>query len=59
LAAEGIECEVIDLRTISPLDMDAILASLEKTGRLVVVEEGHKSFGVGAEIGARVSGAGI
>ncbi len=54
LAAEGVECEVIDLRTISPLDMDTILASLEKTGRLVIVEEGHKSFGVGAEISARV-----
>ena len=54
LAAEGVECEVIDLRTISPLDMDTILASLEKTGRLVTVEEGHKSFGVGAEISARV-----
>ena len=54
LAAEGIDCEVIDLRTISPLDMDTILSSLEKTGRLLVVEEGHKSFGVGAEISARV-----
>ena len=54
LAAEGIDCEVIDLRTVSPLDMDTILSSLEKTGRLLVVEEGHKSFGVGAEISARV-----
>ena len=54
LAAEGISCEVIDLRTISPLDMDTILASLSKTGRLLVVEEGHKSFGIGAEISARV-----
>lgn len=54
LAAQGTECEVIDLRTISPLDMPTILASLEKTGRLVIVEEGHKSFGVGAEISARV-----
>ncbi|MBU4365606.1 MAG: alpha-ketoacid dehydrogenase subunit beta [Kiritimatiellae bacterium] len=54
LAAENIDCEVIDLRTISPLDMDAILASLSKTGRLLVVEEGHKSFGIGAEISARV-----
>jgi pyruvate/2-oxoglutarate/acetoin dehydrogenase E1 component len=54
LAAEGINCEVIDLRTISPLDMATILASLAKTGRLLVVEEGHKSFGIGAEISARV-----
>lgn len=54
LATEGINCEVIDLRTISPLDMDTILASLSKTGRLLVVEEGHKSFGIGAEISARV-----
>jgi len=45
---------VIDLRTISPLDMETILSSLEKTGRLLVVEEGHKSFGVGAEVSARV-----
>ncbi len=54
LAADGIDCEVIDLRTVSPLDMDTILTSLEKTGRLLVVEEGHKSFGVGAEVSARV-----
>jgi pyruvate/2-oxoglutarate/acetoin dehydrogenase E1 component len=50
----GIDCEVIDLKTISPLDMSTILTSLEKTGRLVIVEEGHKSFGVGAEISARI-----
>jgi acetoin:2,6-dichlorophenolindophenol oxidoreductase subunit beta len=54
LAAEGIDCEVIDLRTVSPLDVETVLASLEKTGRLLVVEEGHKSFGVGAELSARV-----
>ena len=54
LAEEGIECEVIDLRTISPLDMQTIINSLEKTGRLVIVEEGYKSFGVGAEISARI-----
>jgi acetoin:2,6-dichlorophenolindophenol oxidoreductase subunit beta len=54
LADEGIDCEVIDLRTISPLDMATILDSLGRTGRLVVVEEGHKSFGIGAEISARV-----
>ena len=54
LAKQGIDCEVIDLRTISPLDMKTILTSLGKTGRLVIVEEGHKSFGIGAEISARV-----
>ena len=54
LAGEGVHCEVINLRTISPLDMKTILTSLEKTGRLLVVEEDHKSFGVGAEISARV-----
>jgi acetoin:2,6-dichlorophenolindophenol oxidoreductase subunit beta len=54
LAAAGIECEVMDLRTINPLDTAAILESLGRTGRLVVVEEGHKSFGVGAEVSARV-----
>jgi pyruvate/2-oxoglutarate/acetoin dehydrogenase E1 component len=51
---EGIDAEVIDLRTISPLDIATILDSLEKTGRLVVVEEGSRSFGVGAEISARI-----
>ena len=54
LAAENIDCEVIDLRTISPMDIESILTSLTKTGRLLVVEEGHKSFGIGAEISARV-----
>jgi pyruvate/2-oxoglutarate/acetoin dehydrogenase E1 component len=51
---EGISAELIDLRTISPLDISTILSSLEKTGRLVVVEEGNRSFGVGAEISARI-----
>ncbi len=54
LENEGISCEVIDLRSISPLDMDTILNSLEKTGRLLTVEEGHMSFGVGAEISSRI-----
>ncbi len=54
LAKEGIDCEVIDLRTISPLDMDTILTSVKKTGRVVVVHEAVKSFGVGAEISARI-----
>jgi pyruvate dehydrogenase E1 component beta subunit len=54
LAAEGIEAEVIDLRTISPVDRDAILRSVEKTSRLVVAHEAVKAFGMGAEIVAMV-----
>jgi len=54
LAAEGIEAEVIDLRSIRPLDIDTILASLAKTNRLVTVEEGWPFAGVGAEIMAQV-----
>ena len=55
LAAEGIEAEVIDLRTLRPLDTDTIIASVQKTGRCVVVEEGWQQSGVGAEISARVT----
>jgi len=55
LAADGIEAEVIDPRSLRPLDRDTILASVRKTGRLVVVHEGVKSFGVGAEISAMVA----
>jgi 2-oxoisovalerate dehydrogenase E1 component len=54
LAAEGIDAEVIDLRTISPLDRLTILTSVEKTSRLVVVHEAVTDFGVGAEIVASV-----
>jgi 2-oxoisovalerate dehydrogenase E1 component len=50
LAAEGIDTEVIDLRTIQPLDRDTILTSLAKTNRIVIVHEAVKDFGVGAEI---------
>ena len=52
-AAEGISCEVVDLRTISPLDHETVLGSLSKTNRMVVVSEGVGDFGVGAEIAAR------
>jgi acetoin:2,6-dichlorophenolindophenol oxidoreductase subunit beta len=55
LAADGIEAEMIDPRSLRPLDRDTILASVRKTGRLVVVHEGVKSFGVGAEISAMVA----
>ena len=54
LAAEGIEAEVIDLRTIRPLDHETIVESVRKTNRLVTVEEGWGPMGVGAEICARV-----
>ncbi|KAF8058069.1 PDH2 [Scenedesmus sp. PABB004] len=54
LSAEGIDCEVINLRSIKPLDRAAIAASVAKTHRLVTVEEGWPSSGVGAEIAAVV-----
>ncbi|WGM38844.1 pyruvate dehydrogenase complex E1 component subunit beta [Caulobacter sp. NIBR1757] len=54
LAAEGIEAEVIDLRTIRPLDHETIVESVKKTNRIVCVEEGWGPMGVGAEIVARV-----
>lgn len=54
LAAEGIDVEVIDLRSLVPLDRDAILASVSKTGRLVVVDEDYQSFGVSGEVIASV-----
>jgi 2-oxoisovalerate dehydrogenase E1 component len=52
-AAEGISCEVIDLRTIAPLDTDTVLESLSRTNRLIVVTEASGDFGIGAEIAAR------
>ena len=54
LSNEGIEVEVIDLRTISPLDKETIFTSVEKTSRLVVAHEAVKAFGIGAEIAAMV-----
>jgi pyruvate dehydrogenase E1 component beta subunit len=54
LAGEGIEAEVVDLRTLRPLDHDTILTSVKKTNRLVTVEEGWGPMGVGAEVVARV-----
>jgi pyruvate dehydrogenase E1 component beta subunit len=54
LAKENINAEVIDLRTLKPMDSDTIIESVKKTGRLVTVEEGWKQSGVGAEIAARV-----
>ena len=52
VADDGIEAEVVDLRTLSPLDRDAIRASFEKTGRAVVVHEAPRTAGVGAEVAA-------
>jgi pyruvate/2-oxoglutarate/acetoin dehydrogenase E1 component len=54
LAAEGIDAEVIDPRTLKPLDIDAIIQSVQKTGRLVVVNEGALTGGFTAEVAARV-----
>jgi len=54
LSQEGINVEIIDLRTIAPLDMETVLASVKKTGKLLVAHEAPKSGGFGAEIAARV-----
>jgi pyruvate dehydrogenase E1 component beta subunit len=54
LAKENIAAEVIDLRTLRPMDTDTIVASVKKTGRLVTIEEGWQQSGVGAEVAARV-----
>lgn len=54
LAEQGIEAEIIDLRTLNPMDVDAVAESVKNTGRLVVAEEGNLTGGVGAEIGMRV-----
>jgi len=54
LAKEGIEVEIVDLRTLRPLDMEPVFQSFQKTNRAVVVEEGWKSYGVGSEISSRI-----
>jgi len=55
LEKEGISCEVVDLRSLAPLDEETILASVAKTGRAVVVEECWRTCGLGAEIASRIS----
>lgn len=55
LAAVGISAELIDLRTLAPLDMDAVCASVAHTGRLAIIEEGPVTGGIGAEIGCRAA----
>jgi pyruvate dehydrogenase E1 component beta subunit len=54
LAKEGIESEIVDLRCLRPLDMEPVLTSFRKTNRAVIVEEGWRSYGVGAEVSARI-----
>jgi 2-oxoisovalerate dehydrogenase E1 component beta subunit len=59
LAQQGISAEVIDVATVSPLDMDTIIKSVEKTGRCVIIHEAARMCGIGAEIAAGVADAGI
>ncbi|MCK5647168.1 MAG: alpha-ketoacid dehydrogenase subunit beta [Anaerolineales bacterium] len=54
LSKEGIDAEVVDLRTLRPLDMDPIVQSFKRTNRAVIVEEGWGTYGIGAEIAARL-----
>src|SRR5262249_37668339 len=59
LGGQGITVEVIDPRTVAPLDSDTILRSVQKTGRLLIVDEAYGPFGLGAEVAARVCEAGF
>jgi 2-oxoisovalerate dehydrogenase E1 component len=59
LAADGISVELIDPRTVAPLDLDTIAASVHKTGRLLIVDEGFAPYGIGAEIAARIADVGF
>jgi len=54
LSKEGIEAEIVDLRTLRPLDTNPVIESFKKTNRAVIVEEGWKSYGVGAEVTSRI-----
>jgi pyruvate dehydrogenase E1 component beta subunit len=54
LAKDGVDAEVIDLRTLKPMDLDTVVESVKKTARLVTVEEGWRQSGVGAEIAAQI-----
>jgi acetoin:2,6-dichlorophenolindophenol oxidoreductase subunit beta len=54
LAKNGIECEVIDLRTLSPIDMDTVLDSVENTGRLICVDEAHPRCSIASDVSAKV-----
>jgi 2-oxoisovalerate dehydrogenase E1 component len=59
LAAEGVEIEVIDPRTLAPLDIDTVLESVHRTGRLLIVDETYAPCGIGAEIAAQVMARGF
>jgi 2-oxoisovalerate dehydrogenase E1 component len=59
LAAEGVSVELIDPRTVAPLDIETIAESVRKTGRLLIVDEAFAPFGIGAEIAAQVSDRGF
>ncbi|HEY9121926.1 MAG TPA: alpha-ketoacid dehydrogenase subunit beta [Brevefilum sp.] len=54
LSEDGIEAEVVDLRTLRPLDMDPVIESFKRTNRAVVVEEGWRSYGIGSEVASRI-----
>ncbi|HLC03102.1 MAG TPA: alpha-ketoacid dehydrogenase subunit beta [Anaerolineales bacterium] len=54
LASEGIEAEIVDLRSLRPLDMEPVIQSFKKTNRAVIAEEGYRSYGIGAEVAARI-----
>lgn len=54
LSGEGIEAEVVDLRTLRPLDMETVLTSVRKTNRAVTIEEAWRSYGIGAEVASRI-----
>lgn len=55
LAAQGIQAEVIDLRTLAPLDVQTLIASAKKTGRVLIIEEGSQTGGIAAEIAFRIN----
>jgi pyruvate dehydrogenase E1 component beta subunit len=59
LAAEGLACDVLDLRTVRPLDREAIVASVSRTGRLLVVDEDYREFGLSGEVAAAALEAGL
>jgi pyruvate dehydrogenase E1 component beta subunit len=57
LEKEGVDVEIVDPRTLKPLDMDTIIKSVKKTGRVVIVEDDPISFGWGAEVAAGIAGS--
>jgi 2-oxoisovalerate dehydrogenase E1 component len=59
LAKEGVNIEVVDLRSVAPLDTDTVLDSVHKTGRLLIVDETFQPFGIGSEVAARIADQGF